>query len=311
MNMPQDIVLLGPTCSGKSSAAIRIAQELDAEIVSCDSMQVYKGLEIGTAQPSTEELAMVPHHLIGIFDIHEPYDVSRFLALATSVCEEIHSRNKRAIIVGGTGLYAKALVYGHTLLPADAALFEQIKAQLEIPGGREQLEAELSSIANGRENIPKDILLNPRRLLRAVEVARLTGRTPWELNSSSNTPKQDFKQFIILPDLELLKARIRQRTAAMISQGWVQEAQCAIGNGLMETPTARQALGYRDIADFLSGNGPDTLADLETLLVSRTIHYARRQFTWFKHQHPGATFIPFTPHDNPLETICMEMRQLR
>ena len=303
MNKPQDIVLLGPTCSWKSSAAIQIAQKLDAEIVSCDSMQVYKGLEIGTAQPSSKELAAVPHHLIGILDIHEVYDVSRFLALATNTLEEIHSRGKRAIIVGGTGLYAKALVYGHTLLPANAALFSQIKAQLEAPDGRRQLEEELSAVARGRDNIPKDILLNPRRLLRAVEVARLTGRTPWELNSSTNTPNPEFSQFVILPDLELLKARIRQRTAAMMAQGWVQEAQRAIGNGLMETPTARQALGYRDIADFLSGNGPDSLADLEILLVSRTIHYARRQFTWFKHQHPGAAFIPITPNDTPLETI--------
>ncbi len=303
MTSPQDIVLLGPTCSWKSAAAIRVAQELDAEIISCDSMQVYKGLEIGTAQPSPEELAAVPHHLVGLFDIHEPYDVNRFLTLANAARKEIHGRGRHAIIVGGTGLYAKALVYGHTLLPADAALFEQIKAQLEATDGRRQLEEELSAIAHGRENIPKDILLNPRRLLRAVEVARLTGRTPWELNSSSNTPNPEFRQFIILPDLELLKTRIRQRTAAMMVQGWVQEAQHAIGNGLMETPTARQALGYRDIADFLSGNGPDTLTDLETLLVSRTIHYARRQFTWFKHQHPGATFIPITPNDNPLDTI--------
>ena len=303
MTAPQDIVLLGPTCSWKSSAAIQIAKELGAEIVSCDSMQVYKGLEIGTAQPSSEELAAVPHHLIGIFDIREPYDVSRFLELANAAREEIHGRGKRAIIVGGTGLYAKALVYGHALLPANAELFEQIKAHLEAPGGRERLEEELSAIAHGRDNIPKDILLNPRRLLRAVEVARLTGRTPWELNSSTNTPNPEFSQFIILPDLELLKARIRQRTAAMMAHGWVQEAQCAIGSGLMETPTARQALGYRDIADFLSGNGPDRLVDLETLLVSRTIHYARRQFTWFKHQHPGATFIPISPNDNPLEKI--------
>ena len=303
MSVPQDIVLLGPTCSWKSSAAIQIAKELDAEIVSCDSMQVYKGLEIGTAQPSPEELSAIQHHLIGIFDIHEPYDVSSFLELATAAREEIHSRGKQAIIVGGTGLYAKALVYGHALLPANAELFEQIKAQLEAPGGREQLEEELSAVAHGRDNIPKDILLNPRRLLRAVEVARLTGRTPWELNSSTNTPNPEFSQFIILPDLELLKARIRQRTAAMMAQGWVQEAQRAIGNGLMETPTARQALGYRDIAEFLAGNGPDSLANLETLLVSRTIHYARRQFTWFKHQHPGATFIPITPNDNPLKTI--------
>ena len=302
--MIPDIVLLGPTCSWKSSAAIRIAQKLDAEIISCDSMQVYKGLEIGTAQPDAEELAAIPHHLIGIFSIHEPYDVNRFLSLAASIREEVHKRGKQAIIVGGTGLYAKSLVYGHALLPANAKLFEQIKAQLDSPGGRTQLEEELSAVAQGRDNIPKDVLLNPRRLLRAVEVARLTGRTPWDLNHSSNQPQQEFKQFVILPELELLKQRIRQRTAAMMKKGWVQEAQRAIGNGLMQAPTARQALGYRDIAEYLSGDGSDSLPALEELLVSRTIHYARRQLTWFKHQHPGATFIPISPQDSPLETIC-------
>ena len=267
-------------------------------------MQVYQGLEIGTAQPDAEELAAIPHHLIGIFSIQEPYDVNRFLNLAASVREDVHRRGKQAVIVGGTGLYAKSLVYGHALLPANAELFEQLKSILDSPGGRVQLEKELSSAAQGRDNIPKDILLNPRRLLRAVEVARLTGCTPWELNNSTNQPKEEYKQFVILPELELLKQRIRQRTAAMMKKGWVQEAQRAIGNGLMETPTARQALGYRDIAEFLSGNGPDSLPELEELLVSRTIHYARRQFTWFKHQHPGATFIPIPPQDSPLETIC-------
>ncbi len=267
-------------------------------------MQVYKGLEIGTAQPDAEEMAAIPHHLIGIFRIQEPYDVNRFLNLAASVREDVHKRGKQAIIVGGTGLYAKSLVYGHALLPANAELFEQLKSILDSPGGRIQLEDELSAVAQGRENIPKDILLNSRRLLRAIEVVRLTGRTPWELNNSTNQPKEEYKQFVILPELELLKQRIRQRTAAMMKKGWVQEAQRAIGNGLMETPTARQALGYRDIAEFLSGNGPDSLPELEELLVSRTIHYARRQFTWFKHQHPGATFIPISPQDSPLETIC-------
>ena len=303
MNIPSDIVLLGPTCSWKSGAAVLLAQRIGAEIISCDSMQVYKGLEIGTAQPDAESLSAVPHHLIGVFDIQEPYDVNRFLILANPLREEIHSRGRRAIIVGGTGLYAKSLIYGHTLLPANAELFDKIKAELEEPGGRQRLETELEATAHGRNNIPKDVLLNPRRLLRAVEVSRLTGHTPWELNQSSNTPQEGFSQFIVLPEMELLKERIRQRTALMIQQGWVQEAQRAIGNGLMESPTAKQALGYRDIADYLAGNGADSLAELTQLLISRTIHYARRQLTWFRHQHPGATFIPISQANNAIPTI--------
>lgn len=302
--MLQDIVILGPTCCWKSETAIALAKDIGAEIVSCDSMQVYRGLEIGTAQPSFEELSAVPHHLIGCLDISQQYDVNRFLKMAGEAIDGIHSRGRRAVIVGGTGLYARSLVYGHMLLPADAELFASICKRMDEPGGREELSAELSEAVGGKDNVPKDVLLNPRRLMRACEVLRLTGRPPWELQRDGNVPSKQYRQCILLPELELLKQRIRVRTGKMLERGWIDEAQRAIGMGLMETPTARQALGYSDIAAFLSGSGVATEQELEELLVSRTIKYARRQFTWFRHQHPGAEIIQVSSAEEAKTAVC-------
>ena len=123
------IVILGPTCCGKSAKAVEMAETLEAEVISCDSMQVYKGLEIGTAQPTMQERRGVPHHLIGMLDISEPYDVNRFLEMANQKLAELKAKGRNAVIVGGTGLYAKSLVYGHSLLPADAAVAAQIARQ--------------------------------------------------------------------------------------------------------------------------------------------------------------------------------------
>lgn len=295
---PSHIVILGPTCSWKSEAALLVAEALSREIVSCDSMQVYKGLEIGTAQPDKHDLSRINHHLIGLLHIHEPYDVNRFLTLAQNSLAALSADNKKAVIAGGTGLYAKALIYGHSLLPADKNVFEQINNKLSMPNGRCELEEFLSNISGGRDKIPPDVLLNPRRLIRACEVATITGKAPWMLHQGNTTPNPAFSQYIILPDFNMLKERIRLRTAKMLQNGWILEAQKAIGSGLMLSPTAKQALGYRDIDAFLRGDGPDTQEQLQEILANRTIQYARRQITWFKHQHPGAQFIPIDKSEN-------------
>lgn len=287
----QDIVILGPTCSWKSSVAIDIAEHIDGEIISCDSMQVYKGLEIGTAQPTAEDLARIPHHLIGCFPITKQYDVNIFLQLANDILNDIHAKGKTAIIVGGTGLYARSLVYGHTLLPADSNIQQRIKSRLESPEGEMEVKQAIINAAGGIDAVPKDILQNPRHLLRAAEILEITGILPWQMRTDSNVPKDNFNQFIIMPELNMLKERIAKRTSLMLEQGWINETQAAIGNGLMQTPTARQALGYREIAEFLSDQANGSLESLNTSLCSKTIHYARRQLTWFRHQHPGANFI--------------------
>ena len=286
------IVILGPTCCGKSAKAVEMAETLEAEVISCDSMQVYKGLEIGTAQPTMQERRGVPHHLIGMLDISEPYDVNRFLEMANQKLAELKAKGRNAVIVGGTGLYAKSLVYGHSLLPADAAVAAQIARQASDEAGLLELKRELISAAGNESAVPADVLKNPRRLARSVEVLRLTGRLSWKLQAANAAPSPEFRQIILMPELDALRRRIRQRTDRMLADGWLEEAQIAIGRGLMTSPTARQALGYREIDDFLSGRGnARTTEELAEIIATKTGQFARRQLTWFRHQHPGAETI--------------------
>lgn len=284
----ESIVILGPTCSWKSAVAARLANQLSGEVISFDSMQVYRGLPIGTAQPSEDELALAPHHLVNCLDIAEPWNVNLFVPEATRLIGEIASRGHRSILVGGTGLYARALVYGFSLMPSDAAIAESLRVESATPDGCEKLREELRSVGE----IPRDISLNPRHLARAVEVFRLTGKAPWTLQKKQDTPKEGFQQFVILPDFPKLKERIRLRTAKMLEAGWVEECREALKSGLASAPTAWQALGYRDIATALKDGMPGGIPALQELLANRTIQYARRQISWFKHQHPGATIIP-------------------
>ena len=282
------LVILGPTCSWKSAAAARLAHDLGGEVISCDSMQIYKGLAIGTAQPGPEELAMAPHHLVNQLDIQAPWNVNLFVPAAKDLISQIQRRGRHAILAGGTGLYARALLYGFSLMPSDPAIAAALREESATPEGCRRLRAELSQAGE----LPEDLARNPRHLARAVEVFRLTGKAPWELQRKNAVPAPGFRQFCILPDFTLLKERIRLRTQKMLEAGWVEECRQALAQGLENTPTAWQALGYRDIAEFLHQGEPGGQEALQELLANRTIQYARRQLTWFRHQHPGATPIP-------------------
>lgn len=288
--MREDVpVILGPTCSGKSAVAARLAAALGGEVVSFDSMQVYGALPIGTAQPGPEELSLAPHHLVGFLELRDPWNVNRFLPRAQESIRQIQAREKVPVLAGGTGLYARALVYGFSLMPSDPALARRLTEEAAAPEGLQALREELKSAGAP----PGDLLQNPRHLLRAVEVFRLTGEAPWELKRRTQSPRKGFRQFCLMPDLAALKERIRRRTALMLRQGWIEECEQALDLGLESSPTAWQALGYRDIAAWLQGKWKGSQEDLQTLLANRTIQYARKQFTWFRHQHPGTLFLPF------------------
>ena len=289
------VVLLGPTCSGKSALAMELAERLSGELISCDSMQVYRGLPIGTAQPSEEERVHVPHHLVACLELAQPWNANLFVPRARQLIAEIVARHRQPIVVGGTGLYARALCYDFQLLPADAALAAQLRERSATEAGCASLREELSAAGE----VPDDLMRNPRHLARAVEVLRLTGEPPWRLSRRSETPLPGFRQFCLLPNFDALKMRIRRRTAAMVAAGWIVECRAALQNGLAKAPTAWQALGYRDIAGYLAGQGPATEAALTEVLANRTIQYARRQLTWFRHQHPGACFLT-------IDTYCAD-----
>ncbi len=301
MASPDAIVLLGPTASGKSAAAVALAKRLDAEIVSCDSMQVYRALPIGTAQPTMEEREGVPHHLVGTLELTERWDASRFVPAAQRLMADIAARGRRTVIVGGTGLYARALCYGMQLLPSDRGLAAQLAETAATADGREALLAELAA-ADGE--IPEDIRLNPRHLARAVEVFRLTGSPPWRQRVKSPAPLPGFRQFCLLPDFTLLKERIAKRTQAMLAAGWIDEAREAYRQGLADAPTAWQALGYREIRAYLDGETKGGLPELAQLIVFATIRYARRQLTWFRHQHPGAVPLAMGTPAEVAAAIC-------
>ena len=305
MSTGRCIAILGPTCAWKSEVALCLAGGYGGEIVSCDSMQIYRGLPVGTAQPDEEELARVPHHLIAELDICEPYDANRFVKRAKAALNDIYARGKTAFLVGGTGLYARSLIYGFELLPADPAVFKALEAELAMDGGRDAL---LQRLAAYGDTIPEDVRLNPRRLLRACEVLSLTGKPPWVQKRKFERPDSSYRQYCLIPMLSMLKERIRRRTARMLENGWLEEAELAERKGLMVTPTARQALGYAEVIDYLHHGLKGGLAALCELLTNKTTQYARRQLTWFKHQHPGACLIEIDREDGAADRICEIIR---
>lgn len=286
--------ILGPTCSGKTAVALALAERMDAEIVSCDSMQVYRELNAGTAKPTLEERRRVPHHLVDILSMSERFDAGRFCRLATAAIHDIQDRAHVAILAGGTGLYAKALVYQLPLLPSDDEVFADV---LKRAGGPDGLEALAAEVAAHKADAVPGLRENPRRLMRAVEVLRLTGHLPDEIHRPeiSDVPDPAFRQVILMPEPQSHKAAIQRRTREMVNHGWIEEVRALMRQGLFSTPTARQALGYRDVARFIEEQADPEARPLEHLaedIATRTWQFARRQRTWFRHQHPGATILP-------------------
>lgn len=293
MNPARAVAILGPTASGKSAVALALARHLDGEIVSCDSMQVYRGLEIGTAKPTAEERAAVPHHLIDILDLPEPWDAARFVTAADAAIRAILARGRLPILCGGTGLYAKVLLYGLPMQASDpdvaAAIWRQYQAE-----GLAPLLAELAA----RDPAAADrTRTNYRRVLRAVEIVRLTGQ-PLPTTTATTPPSYAGPQFVLMPSPALSEARIAARTRAMLDAGWIDETERLVARGLLQTPTAAQALGYPQIAAWLRGPRTDPDA-LTAALIIATRQYAKRQRTWFRHQHPGAILLPVTAADSP------------
>lgn len=287
------LALLGPTCSRKTELALSIASQLGAEIISCDSMQVYRGLDIGTAKPAPDQRDQVPHHLIDVADIRERYDANRFVQEARAVLADLHSRQRLGLLVGGTGLYAKCLLYGRQLPPVNADISRAILEQGATAAGRRALLAELLST---EATVPKHLLDNPRRVARMVEQFRITGRVfPLRDQCFRTCSAPGFVQILLYPPPVEHRALIRDRIAAMLDAGWIEEVRRLSKAGLFESPTARQALGYRTVFRAISATPRWSRETLEQRLFAQTWAYVRRQRTWFRHQHPGAIHLPLRP----------------
>jgi tRNA dimethylallyltransferase len=291
----QSLFLGGPTASGKSRVGFLLAERLGGEIISVDSMQVYRGLDIGTAKPSAEERARVPHHLVDILDLNETFDAAQFAALAKMAAADILKRGRTPIFCGGTGLYFKALLDGLGEAPGSNPI---LRADLE----QQPLEKLLEELqAHDPETFERIDRKNPRRVIRAVEVLRLTGqavtsqRARWE-TEISETP-------VFFAGLERnpedLKRRIDIRVDEMFAQGLEAETQRLLGLGLEDNRSAMQAIGYHQVVDYLRGglSREDTIA----LIKQRTRKYAKRQMTWFRCQ-ARVQWFPVAP-DESLEKI--------
>lgn len=271
------IYITGATASGKSALAMRLANTLGGEIISVDSMQVYCGLNIGTAKPSAQEQNEIQHHLIDVAQLSEAFDAAQFVSLAQQALKLIWKRGRVPIFCGGTGLYFRALIEGlGESPPSDKSLRDEL-ALMPI----ESLVAELR--IKDPEAAKQVDLKNPRRVLRAIEVIRLTGRPYSEQRIGwNNVDKAPQNLFCISREVDVLNQRIHKRVDEMFNQGLVEETQTLIKKGLRNNRNACQALGYRQVLDLLDGK-----LDLENVVhqvKTKTRQFAKRQRSWFRNQ---------------------------
>jgi len=271
-------VLAGPTASGKSGAAMRLAREFGLEIVSADAMQVYRGMDVGTAKPTAAERAEVTHHLLDVVEPSEPFSVAAYVALAEAAIADVLARGKVPLVVGGTGFYLRALREGlPTVPPADreaqAPLWEAVAA-----GHLLELDAELRAAA------PTDAdraALNPRRVVRSLEVLRATGRPPSAF--PPRAPRFAYRAAHLGPPLAVLRPRVAARTATMFDGGLVAEVEGLLAR-YPHQPTALQAIGYKEVVALVRGEVSE--AEARAAVTAATVRYAKRQRTWFGAETP-------------------------
>lgn len=295
MEKKKVIAVVGPTASGKTSLAVEIAKAVDGEIISADSMQIYKGMFIATAQPTEEEKQGIPHHLISIIDPSETYSVAQFVSDAKSCIDDITSRGKVPVIAGGTGLYVDSLLYGidFGFVPDNSEMRDKLKERLEKEGA-EKLLNELRQI--DPETADTLHVNNAGRILRALEVYYLTGETIAEQKRKSREKGSDYDSLYIYIDYidrQKLYERIEKRVDIMVSKGLLEEAEKFISLG--EETTAKQAIGYKELKPYFSGEC--TLDEALDNLKKETRHYAKRQMTWFRRNENKFTVHPDADSD--------------
>ena len=275
------ICIAGPTASGKTALAVALAQELGGEVVSCDSMQVYRKMDIGTAKPTVEEMAGIPHHMLSVADPEEDFSVSRYCKMATPIVEDIISRGKTAIIAGGTGLYMDALIRGNDFAPYPSTGRRQELEQLAAKEGVEAVLCQLRRVdpESAQRLHPSD----QKRIIRAMEVYLETGQTITQHNQMTQAiPPKFHPVWFALDDKnrQTLYDRIDRRVLLMLEQGLIQEIQALLGSGVPEKATSMQAIGYKEFVDAIQGRCSVEAAAAQVQQSSR--RYAKRQLTWFR-----------------------------
>jgi tRNA dimethylallyltransferase len=274
------IFIAGPTATGKTDIALALAEKSGGEIISVDSMQVYRGLDIGTAKPDAATQKKVRHHLIDVCDLNEPFDAAKFVQLASGAVAEIQTRKKTPIFCGGTGLYFKAYLDGLGEAPPANP---KLRAELEGAPLEELLQELHERDPDAYDAIDKK---NPRRIIRALEVIRTTGksfssqRADWKSQAAEQGPL-----YLFTRSAGDLRRRIDARVDEMFRRGLVEETRELLKLGLAENKTAMQAIGYRQVVEHLRGE--HTLAGTIELVKIRTRQFAKRQLTWFRRYGNG------------------------
>lgn len=298
------LCLAGPTASGKTALAVELAKDLNGEVVSCDSMQVYRRMDIGTAKPSREEMQGIPHHMIDVAEPDEDFSVSRYCAMAAPIVDNIVARGKTAIIAGGTGLYMDSLIRGNDFAPFPST------------GVRERLEAEADEVglpamlARLREIDPDtaDRVSDRKRILRALEVYLETGETITEHNRKTRLIPPKYTPLWLgldFADRGELYRRIDKRVDIMLEMGLMEEIRSLLDSGIPEKCTAMQAIGYKEFVNALEGREPLSQAAEEVKKASR--HYAKRQLTWFR-RNPAVHWLVRSGEDG--REILASARQI-
>ena len=302
------ICIAGPTASGKTALAVELAKTLDAEVVSCDSMQVYRYMDIGTAKPTREEMQGIPHHMLDVADPTEEFSVSRYCEMAAPIVDDILARGKTAIIAGGTGLYMDALIRGNSFAPCPSTgMREKLETQADQEGMQAMLDL-LSSI--DPQAASKLHLADRKRILRALEVYYETGDTitAHNLKTQAIPPKYQAVWFG-LEDANRsdLYMRIDQRVLNMVDNGLIDEIRALLDRGISEKATAMQAIGYKEFLNAMSGHCAIEDAIVQVQQASR--HYAKRQLTWFR-RNPAMRWLVRHNGDTTKEILAKARQAL-
>lgn len=287
--MPQVIAIVGATASGKSAVAMEVAERTGAEIVNADALQVYRGFDVGTAKPTPEERARVPHHLIDILDPEERYSAGEFARRARAAIAEIGSRGHPALVVGGSGLYVRALFEGISPIPpGDPEIRARLRERLE----REGLDALTAELArHDPELVARLAPGDAQRVLRGLEVALVSGRSlsSWiAAKPFGSRPLPGVKVGLTLPR-DVLYDRIERRAQKMVADGWLDEIERILASGVPADAPAFQAIGYRQLRRHVAGEW--SFEEALDATVRATRRFAKRQLTWFR-KEPGIEWSP-------------------
>ena len=301
------ICIAGPTASGKTDLAVALAKELNGEVVSCDSMQIYKRMDIGTAKPTKEEMQGIPHHMIDVAEPDEDFSVSRYCEMASPIVDDIVSRGKTVIIAGGTGLYMDSLIRGNAFAPYPSTGRRQ---ELEDRADREGIEVLMQWLQEiDPETAARLHLSDRKRIIRALEIYLETGQTMTAHNLKTQAIPPRYSPLWLGLDFEdrsQLYERIDRRVGIMLEQGLVKEIEDLLSSGISAQCTAMQAIGYKEFVSALEGYG--TIEEAADLVRQSSRRYAKRQLTWFRRN--GAMNWLIRSHDRGAEEILEEARRI-